>query len=150
MCTALGLPLRCGAADVATVEAGGREGLEQRPLPRRLQHRLMTGPGHPVDSVLAEGDEVPGFEVLEVPGHLAFWRSADRVLVLGDVLFNVRLDRLRFGLQLPPAAFTPDPAANLASARRLAALEPRIVCFGHGPPLRDGDRFAAFVAGLAG
>ena len=44
--------------------------------------------------------------------------------------------------------FTPDPAANRASIRRLAALEPAVVCFGHGPPLRDPGRLAAFAAAL--
>jgi glyoxylase-like metal-dependent hydrolase (beta-lactamase superfamily II) len=80
------------------------------------------------------------------PGHLAFWREQDRVLVLGDVLFNLRLPTGRPGLQLPPSALTADPVTNLASARRLGALQPEIVCFGHGPPLRDGDRFQRFVA----
>lgn len=92
-----------------------------------------------------------GFSVLEVPGHapghLAFWRRSDRVLVLGDVVYGLRVPSGRAGLQLPPAAFTPDPARNLKSARRLAALRPAIICFGHGPPLHDGDHFCTFVAG---
>lgn len=42
----------------------------------------------------------------------------------------------------------PDPARNRQSARKLAALEPALVCFGHGPPLRDTQRFVEFVAAL--
>lgn len=34
-----------------------------------------------------------------------------------------------------------------ACARRVIELEPEIACFGHGPPLRDGERFRSFVAG---
>jgi hypothetical protein len=34
---------------------------------------------------------------------------------------------------------------NRASARRLAALEPSLICFGHGPPLGDPAKFAAAV-----
>jgi len=34
--------------------------------------------------------------------------------------------------------------------RKLAKLEPALVCFGHGPPLRDTKKFTDFVAGLPG
>jgi hydroxyacylglutathione hydrolase len=117
----------------------------------RIEHWLIAGPGHPVSGTLKEGDSVAGFSVLEVPGHapghLAFWREEDRVLVLGDVVYGLRVPSGRAGLQLPPNAFTPDPHQNLDSARRLAALEPAVICFGHGPPLYDGERFCEFVAG---
>jgi hydroxyacylglutathione hydrolase len=33
--------------------------------------------------------------------------------------------------------FTRDPEANRAGIRRIAALRPRLTCFGHGPVLRD-------------
>ena len=88
--------------------------------------------------------ETPGHS----PGHVAFWRESDHTLVLGDVLSNVNLLTGVPGLHEPPVAFTPDPPRNRRSARRLAALEPGIVCFGHGPPLRDARRLADFVAGL--
>jgi hydroxyacylglutathione hydrolase len=52
------------------------------------------------------------------------------------------------GLHEPLAVLTPDPARNRASARRLAALRPALACFGHGPPLRDPDGLAKFVARL--
>ncbi len=153
ICETLGLPLVCGKADVAAVESGARLGLENRPLPVRIEHRLIAGPGHPVSDTLTQGDRVAGFSVLDVPGHapghLAFWRQEDRVLVLGDVVFGLRVPSGRAGLQLPPAAFTPDPHQNLESARRLAALEPRVICFGHGPPVHDGERFCEFVAGAS-
>lgn len=35
-----------------------------------------------------------------------------------------------------------------ASMRRLAATQPALVCFGHGRPLRDPAKLAAFTAGL--
>ena len=44
--------------------------------------------------------------------------------------------------------FTPDPARNRASARRLAALEPQLTCFGHGAPLRDPGKLTDFCARL--
>ena len=57
-------------------------------------------------------------------------------------------DRL-VGLREPPRLFSPDPAENRRSARRVAALEPALVCFGHGPPLHDTRRFVEFVGRLA-
>jgi hydroxyacylglutathione hydrolase len=150
VCTELRLPLLCGEGDVAMVESGGRDGLSEAPLVVRLEHRFMAGAGHPVQRSLSEGDEIAGFTVFEVPGHspghLAFWRESDRVLVAGDVFFNINPLTGRPGLRLPPDVFTPDPAQNLESARRLAALEPEIVCFGHGPPLREPERLQRFIA----
>jgi glyoxylase-like metal-dependent hydrolase (beta-lactamase superfamily II) len=150
LCRALDVPLLCGEADVAAAESGGRAGLREKPWPVRVEHRLLAGAGHPVAATLKEGDRLGDFTVLEVPGHspghLAFWRVEDRVLVLGDVLFNLRLVRGRPGLRLPPALLTADPDENLTSARRIAALDPAIVCFGHGPPLRYGARMRAVLA----
>jgi hydroxyacylglutathione hydrolase len=87
---------------------------------------------------------VPGHS----PGHVAYWRESDRVLILGDVLNNMNLVTGIPGLREPPVAFTTDPAQNRESARRLAALEPALVCFGHGPPLRDTRRLVDFAESL--
>ena len=95
-----------------------------------------------------------GFRVLEVPGHsaghVAFWRESDRVLILGDVLNNVNVTTGIPGLNEPKWFFTADPAENRRSARRLARLEPRLMLFGHGAPLRDTGNFVEFVSRLAG
>jgi glyoxylase-like metal-dependent hydrolase (beta-lactamase superfamily II) len=113
---------------------------------------LLSGPGHPVSALLSEGDEVAGLRVIETPGHtpghLAFWEETTRVLILGDVLFHRNPATFRKGLQepFPPATF--DRASNLRSARKLAALNPATICFGHGAPLTDGDEFKRFVDGL--
>ena len=45
-------------------------------------------------------------------------------------------------------ALTPDPAQNRDSARKLAKLEPKLVCFGHGKELRDTQKFVDFVDNL--
>lgn len=151
LCQTLGIPLWCGRADVRAMESGK---MESRSWIGRLVGRLAAGPGHPVNRALREGDEVGGFAVIEVPGHtaghVAYWRESDRTLILGDVLFNAHLLTGRVGLHEPPAVFTSDPGLNRRSARKLARLRPALVCFGHGPPLRDGGRFAEFIAGLSG
>jgi hydroxyacylglutathione hydrolase len=76
------------------------------------------------------------------------FREADRVLILGDVLNSADpLTGVR-GLRLPKDFFTPDPQRNRESARRLGELEPSIVAFGHGPPVRDTKKFLAFCRAL--
>ena len=88
--------------------------------------------------------DVPGHSA----GHVAFWRESDGVLVLGDVLTNMdQLTRIP-GLHEPKPYLTPDPAENRRSARKLAALEPKLVLFGHGAPLRDTRKFVDFVDAL--
>jgi glyoxylase-like metal-dependent hydrolase (beta-lactamase superfamily II) len=153
ICERLQIPLWCGQGDVPAMETLGGISNSQAPgWLNQLQQRFWTGPPHPVARALAEGDEVAGFTVLETPGHsrghLAYWREADGVLILGDVLNNVNVMTGVPGLHEPPEAFTPDPARNRASARRLAKLRPRVTCFGHGAPLRDPGKLADFVARL--
>jgi len=152
VCQALGIPYWVGERDREAAESGEIARFQPDLAINKLMHALLSGPGHPVDRVLREGDEVGGFTILDVPGHsaghVAFWRESDRTLVCGDVVNNMDLRTAIPGLHEPPAAFTPDPARNRESARRLAGLEPALVCFGHGPPLRDTRRFVEFVAGL--
>lgn len=153
ICQRLGIPLWCGAGDVQAMEQPGGVANQAPPgWQTFVQRRFWTGPAHAVARVLREGDEVAGFTVLETPGHapghLAYWRESDRVLVLGDVLTNINVLTGRTGLHEPLAAFTPDPALNRAAARRLAELRPALACFGHGPPLRDPGLLAEFAARL--
>ncbi len=153
ICERLQIPLWCGQGDVPAMEAPGGVFNSQAPTwLNRMQRRFWTGPPHPVARALLEGDEVAGFTVLESPGHsrghVAFWRESDRVMILGDVLNNINVRTGMPGLHEPPAIFTPDPARNRSSARRLVKLRPRLACFGHGAPLRDPGRLADFVARL--
>jgi glyoxylase-like metal-dependent hydrolase (beta-lactamase superfamily II) len=107
---------------------------------------------HAVARALREGDEVAGFQVLDTPGHapghVSYWRESDRVLVCGDVMWGYN-PFLMMGSPMEPWPFiNPDNRMNRESARRLAALEPALVCFGHGKPLRDTRRFVAAVERL--
>ena len=153
VCEKLGVPLWCGQGDVPAMETPGAIKNSQAPgWLNALQARYWTGPPHPVARALSEGDEVAGFTVLETPGHssghVAYWRESDRTLILGDVLNNMNVMTGIPGLHEPPKLFTPDPARNRESARRLAELRPALVCFGHGAPLRDPGKLAQFVAKL--
>jgi glyoxylase-like metal-dependent hydrolase (beta-lactamase superfamily II) len=152
VCDARGIPFWCGKADVAAAEADDIAAVQGGSGSLRWMQRLVGGPGLPVDRALVEGDDAGGFTVLEVPGHspghLAFWRESDRTLLVGDVLFNQHPWLMTHGLQLPQDQWSPDPALNRASARRLGELEPRLVCFGHGPPLRDTRAFVEYCRSL--
>jgi hydroxyacylglutathione hydrolase len=153
VCERLGIPLWCGQGDVPAMEtAGAIKNLKAPGWLNRLQERLWTGPPHPVARALHEGDVLAGFTVLETPGHssghISFWRESDRTLIVGDVLGNMHFITGVPGLHTPPDIFTPDPARNRESARRLAELRPALACFGHGAPLRDPDKLAGFVARL--
>lgn len=114
--------------------------------------RTMTGPGRRVDRRLRDGDEVAGFRVLDTPGHSAghvsYWRESDRTLILGDVLNNMDVITGIPGLREPKPYLTPDPQTNRRSAKRLGELEPALVLFGHGAPLRDTRKFVEFCARL--
>ena len=149
ICERLGVPLWVGEKDVSLMEEGTPA---EHPM-QKLSAAAFGGPRRGVDRPLHEGDEVGGFVVLDAPGHspghVAFWREADRALILGDVLFGMHPLTAVRQLREPPEFFTPDPAQNRDSARKLAALEPALVCFGHGPPERDTKRFTDFVAGLS-
>ncbi|MBA2504713.1 MAG: MBL fold metallo-hydrolase [Thermoleophilaceae bacterium] len=144
ICDQLGLPLWCGTLDVEAVEEGKNVGRGGRKLPGPHKHK--------VSKAIGEGDEVAGFTVLDVPGHspghVAYWRESDRTLICGDVMWGYNPFTLRGGIREPFPAFSPDANRNRESARRLAALEPAVVAFGHGAPCTDPAVFAAAVAKL--
>ena len=153
ICEELSVPFWVGERDADAAENPDLIKQRQPSHPvARFYDRIFKGPGRRVDRILREGDEVAGFKVLDTPGHSAghvsFWRESDRVLVLGDVLNNMDVITAVPGLHEPKPFLTPDPAENRRSIRKLAALEPALVLFGHGAPLRDTDKLRRFVAEL--
>jgi hydroxyacylglutathione hydrolase len=153
VCGKLGIPFWVGEGEVPFAERPTKVGEIQSGHPfTNIGMRYFVGPGRNVDRVLNEGDEVAGFRVLDVPGHspghVAFWRERDGVLILGDVINNMNIVTGLPGLHEPPFFVAFDREENRRSARRLAALEPRVLLFGHGRLLRDTRKFSEFVAGL--
>lgn len=142
----------CGAKDLRALTTSDF----RYTLPPRWLNRVLTpilkGPTVSDAIPLKEGDEIGGFQVIDAPGHspghLAFWRERDRILIVGDVVTNRGLWDLRPGLKEPPPVLTLDPHQNRESARKLAALGPRTICFAHGKPIRDGARFVDWVERL--
>jgi hydroxyacylglutathione hydrolase len=150
VCERLGIELWCGERDADAMESG-KLGQKDHRINKVITW-AWAGPPYPVARRLREGDEVVGFTVLDVPGHspghVAYWRESDRTLVAGDVLNNMNILTGIPGLHEPRVEFTTDPVLNRESARRLGALEPALVVFGHGPPLRDTRKFVQFAESL--
>jgi hydroxyacylglutathione hydrolase len=152
VCDKLEIPLWCGELDADAIEDGRIVDRQPRHPINTLLGRVFPGPPHPVARRLREGENVAGFTVLDVPGHsaghVAYWREADRTLVCGDVFTNIDTITGVPGLHEPHSFFSPDPGRNRESMRRLADLEPALVCFGHGRPFRDPAKLKAFAARL--
>jgi glyoxylase-like metal-dependent hydrolase (beta-lactamase superfamily II) len=106
--------------------------------------RHWDGGAVKIDGTVSEGDEVAGFRVLHFPGHapglIGLWRERDRVAIVSDVVYFVdsaRLKPLPEGeASVPHPAWAWDHAKSKQSVRKLAALEPAVVCAGHAEPLR--------------
>jgi hydroxyacylglutathione hydrolase len=153
VCTELGIPFLVPEKDVAVAE--NPELMKERQPDNwlaRLMYTMFAGPGHKVDQVLREGDEVGGFTVLDTPGHSAghvvFWRESDRVLIAGDVVNTMHPFTMVRGVREPLDAFTPDPAENRRSIKRIAELEPQLLLVGHGPPVRGPEQLRELAARL--
>lgn len=136
-----GCEVRCGAEDLDDLAAGVSPPLNLgRPL-RRLQRAIVRYRG--LSAVpLRDGDDVGGgFVAIATPGHTAghhsLWRESDRVLIAGDTVFGIDA-RLRSAVTAPGVVHRPLPREADASIRRLAALEPAVIAFGHGHPIREG------------
>lgn len=150
-----GLPVWVGALDRDATERG--KAVKKAPFDKPglslVAGILGDFKGVPVARSLAEGDELgSGFVVLDAPGHspghVAFWRESDGVLIAGDVFFNMHLVTTAPGLRQPPGPFTVDPERNRESERRLAALAPTVAAFGHGPVIAGdaAQQLQRFVA----
>ncbi|PWH20778.1 MAG: MBL fold metallo-hydrolase [Ardenticatenia bacterium] len=92
--------------------------------------------------VVKEGDILPGLGGLRVietpghtPGHISFFAPASGILFAGDSIayHNGKMRR-------PFALVTWDEQLALASLRKQAALQPQIVCLGHGPVVHDASQ----------
>lgn len=123
-----------------------------RSLPTRARRR-MEAAGDITDVVqsLPRSGEVPGMPDWvavpapgHTPGHVAFWRSRDGVLLTGDAVVTVNLNSMR-GVLLgspdlsgPPRYTTWNWKTSMETVSRLAELGPRLLAPGHGQPLAMG------------
>lgn len=92
-----------------------------------------------VDQVVKEGDVLPlhgGVRVVEsfghTSGHVCFYLVAEKLLFAGDCLNNAS------GLTGSPPQYTADAEMAAATVKKLAALEPESLAFGHGSAIVGG------------
>ncbi|HEY2718796.1 MAG TPA: ester cyclase [Solirubrobacteraceae bacterium] len=148
----LDAPVYCHAAEVQDAEGSGGfrywpEGLAGIPFPHRQVQRLLhryAWDGGPVEiaGTVAEGDDVAGFSVVEIPGHapgqIALWRESDRLALVSDCFYTLDLWGRDSEPHVPFAAYNFDTEQARASMLKLAALEPAAAWPGHAKPL-TGD-----------
>lgn len=153
ICAEFEIPLLCHPNEVFRTETGMVT--TDYPTPQhwvaKFQQKYWAGQGHTVERTLVENDRIGNFKVIETPGHseghISLFREQDGVLIAGDVATNMNLLTTATGLRLPPNIFTSDQQRNIGSLQKLAKLNPSIICFGHGPVMRNTDRkFEQFVA----
>ncbi len=149
----IGAPVFCHPDEVADAESDASIApymdLSQLPVAPRWIYpfllRRWDGGAVKIAGTVSEGEEVAGFRVIHFPGHapglIGLWRESDRVAIVSDVVYLI--DSVRLGKPLPAGeASVPHPAWNWdhakakESVRKLAALEPRVLCAGHAEPLR--------------
>lgn len=117
---------------------------ELKGIPRLMRGTLPKKlPQARVDVELEDGDVLddllPGLTVVHLPGHsygqVGYWLPESRVLIGGDVMFSSP-----FGLRMPLRAPSPDWQAAKDSIRKVAEMNVRILCVGHGSPVMgDAD-----------
>ena len=108
--------------------------------PVDVRRRLRTLP--PDGSV----PEMPGWRWLHTPGHtpghVSFWREADRTVIAGDAFITTRQESAYAvavqepEMHGPPMYYTADWEKARSSVEALARLEPELAITGHGPAMR--------------
>ena len=133
----------CVPAGEAASLAAGKQSRELRAqgllkVALRLVASLFAFKPLAFDATLADGELLPvlgGLQVLNTPGHTpghcSFYAGGSGLLFAGDAFKNMGGQ-----LRLSEGFNTWDERAALHSAVRLSALEPAVMCMGHGPVLR--------------
>jgi glyoxylase-like metal-dependent hydrolase (beta-lactamase superfamily II) len=147
VCQRFGVPLACHEADADVME--GKQPMAPDNALVRLGHRLLSGPAYPVEVRYQGGELLGDWRVIHAPGHtpghVIYFRERDRTAIVGDVIRNASLRGGLGDLNETPHIFSVDPLQNRLSMRLLADLQPLLLCFGHGPPLRNSGEMEHLV-----
>jgi glyoxylase-like metal-dependent hydrolase (beta-lactamase superfamily II) len=146
----LDVPVFCHASERSDAEGDGGAHyfrIDQLDLHGRLllARLLPVWDGGPVTiaGTVAEGDDVAGFRVVDLPGHapglIGLWRERDRLALVSDCFYTLDPQTGRRGdARVPHRAFNHDTEQARASMHKLAELEPASAWPGHAEPL-TGD-----------
>ena len=130
---ATGAEVWCHTLEKPVIE--GQQPILRRPSGLRPPDMKITPV--PVARTLSDNEMLPmlgGLQVIftpgHAPGHISFWHPERRLLITGDVIFYM-LDRMT----QPLAALTVDAEENKRSIKKVMALKPDSLLFGHGNPV---------------
>ena len=162
------IPIATGDFGAMTRYAGPMDRWLILPLMRAIGRRrreaiLEAGSLAGTIRPLGTDGSIPGVEGWQwlhtpghTPGHVAYVRPRDRVVITGDALLTLRVNAAAGllcgsqGLSGPPWYTTWDRQAARASIRAIADLEPAVLAGGHGHPITGPGTAAAvreFAAG---
>jgi hydroxyacylglutathione hydrolase len=109
-------------------------------LYKHVLHRWWDGGAVRIAGTVAEGDEVAGFAVYDLPGHapglIGLFRESDGLALVSDAIYmedSIYLKPLPEdeAPQVPHPVWNQDTRQAAESVRKLAGLEPRAVWPGH-------------------
>jgi glyoxylase-like metal-dependent hydrolase (beta-lactamase superfamily II)/predicted ester cyclase len=148
---ALDAPVYCHPSDRAAAESSETfrdywDLHRLRPYARTYFARTLPawdGGAVAIAGTVAEGDEIAGFEVVELPGHapglIGLFRATDRLALISDCVYTLDIQSGRKGgPRIPHPAFDADVERARASISKLAALAPSAAWAGHADPV-TGD-----------
>ncbi|HWE32658.1 MAG TPA: nuclear transport factor 2 family protein [Solirubrobacteraceae bacterium] len=150
---ALGAPVFCHPAERDAAQSP--DSLRQyydltklNPLGRFVYSRLLPmwdGGAVSIEGTVEEGDEVAGFEVVNLPGHapglIGLFRDSDRLALVSDCFYTIDpRTGIKGAARVPHPAFDADVEQARASLRKLAELDPAVAWAGHADPVRGDVR----------
>jgi glyoxylase-like metal-dependent hydrolase (beta-lactamase superfamily II)/predicted ester cyclase len=157
---ALGVPVLCHPEEVQDAEGSGGwrywpadlAGLPQgtKQVQKLLHRYAWDGGPVKIEGTVREGEEVAGFNVIDLPGHapglIGLWRESDRLALVSDCFYTLDM----WGRDCPPcvpaATYNYDTEEARASIRKLAELEPAAAWAGHAKPITGDVRGALLKA----
>lgn len=114
-------------------------------LYKHYLHDRWDGGAVEIAGTVSEGDQVCGFQVVDLPGHspglIGLWRASDRLAIVSDAVYFADSARLKPDdyPNVPHPAYNWDSERARQSVRKLASLEPAMVCAGHEHPHSEPD-----------
>jgi glyoxylase-like metal-dependent hydrolase (beta-lactamase superfamily II) len=145
----LELPFLTGRADYPPPDPAVGKGLMARLSPIFPDRGIDISPAAKALPTSGDIPGAPGWRAVATPGHspghVAFFRASDRLLIAGDAVTTTKQESVfavatqKQELHGPPAYFTIDWDAAHRSVSTLASLRPVIVASGHGEPMRGED-----------
>jgi glyoxylase-like metal-dependent hydrolase (beta-lactamase superfamily II)/predicted ester cyclase len=158
---ALGAPVYCHEAERVAAESDDSfrsywDLTRLRPYARPFYAKILPtwdGGGVTIAGTVAEGDQIAGFRVVELPGHapglIGLFRESDRLALVSDTIYTLDIQTGRKGgPRIPHPAFDDSAEGASASISKLAALEPAVVWAGHADPV-TGDVVGQLMAAAA-